>query len=291
MDSEIEQLNSPYKKELIDTNNDTKVALDKETGSKRLYSEIEDKDNLDDKKSPVLSKKACFSMKKLKQPFRSPLKVNSSVATKSLEVKKNYDVPKTIENSFIVEGNENVEPISTSHGSESATLISKASVKKTAFRSPLVSSKNITDPNISALYKRKLELERKIWEVDEHIKTIETAKMYENKDDSKLERLVDKWRLAAQQAATQLFAIVSEKIESVGGISAWYRQFEESKSILSEWDPPPKPEIEDTDYDREDSRNIEEAPQPEVFTMAIMLQKLNIPPELIGWDAESETWV
>lgn len=88
--------------------------------------------------------------------------------------------------------------------------------------------------------------------------------------------MVDKWRLAAQQAASQLFAIVSEKIESVGGINAWYRQFEESKSILSQWDLSPKPEIEDPDYDGEDSQNAQEKPQP---------------CELIGWDVESETWI
>ncbi|QSL65091.1 hypothetical protein MERGE_002396 [Pneumocystis wakefieldiae] len=291
MESKIERLNSPDQEESIDTNNDAEIVLDKEKGPKRLYGEIDDKDVLANTESPVLPKKTCLSMKKLKQPFRSPLKVNSSIPTTPIEAKKNYDTPKTSENSFIVEGDENVKPINTLHDSEGARLVSKVSVKKTAFRSPLVSSKNIKDPNISALYKKKLELERKIWEVDEHIKTIETAKMYENKDDSKLERLVDKWRLAAQQAASQLFAIVSEKIESVGGINAWYRQFEESKSILSQWDLSPKPEIEDPDYDGEDSQNAQEKPQPEVFTIEIMLQKLNIPCELIGWDVESETWI
>ncbi|KTW28805.1 hypothetical protein T552_01435 [Pneumocystis carinii B80] len=287
MESKIERLDSSCEKESIDTN----IVQEKQAGSKRLHSETEDKDSLNYKKSPVLLKKQCVSMKKLKQPFRSPLKVNSTITSEPLEVKNNCNIPRTLESSKIVEGSENIEPIAAPHDSEGSTLISKVSVKKTAFRSPLVSSKNIGDPDTIALYKKKMELERKIWEVDEQIKTIETAKMYENKDDCKLGRLVDKWRVAAQQAATQLFAVVSEKIESVGGISAWYRQFEESRSILLEWDQPPKPEIEDTDYDREDSQNNEEASQPEVFTMAIMLQKLNIPPELIGWDAESETWL
>lgn len=193
MESKIERLNSPDQEESIDTNNDAEIVLDKEKGPKRLYGEIDDKvgpifayksrrkhglmsqDVLANTESPVLPKKTCLSMKKLKQPFRSPLKVNSSIPTTPIEAKKNYDTPKTSENSFIVEGDENVKPINTLHDSEGARLVSKVSVKKTAFRSPLVSSKNIKDPNISALYKKKLELERKIWEVDEHIKTIETV--------------------------------------------------------------------------------------------------------------------
>lgn len=291
MNTEIEVLNSPEKKEQKDTNFDTDYTLSDESGVKRTFNEIADENTLDGSQSPVLSKKACLSSKKLKQPFRSPLKAGGNV-TKPLEVtKKEQDSPEKSINVLPSEENENSEPIITSNITPTrVTQISKTPTKKATFRSPLVSSKNITDPKINALYKRRLELERKIWETDEHIKTIETAKTYENKDDSKLEKLIDKWRLAAQQAAVQLFTIVSERIESVGGLNAWYKQFETSRSILSEWNPLPEPEKDEIEYNN-DISTTKETPQPDVFTMSMMLEKLNIPHNLIGWDAETETWL
>lgn len=111
------------------------------------------------------------------------------------------------------------------------------------------------------------------------------------KDDSKLEKLIDKWRLAAQQAAVQLFSIVSERIKLAGGVTAWYKQFEASRNTFSQWNSPPRPGTGDIEDDKQDLSSIEETPDSDVFTMKMMLEKLNIPPELIGWDPETETWL
>lgn len=174
METEITLLNSSEKKKSNDIDIDAEENIFDEIHVKRTFSDIEDT-IVYEPESPVLSKKAHLSIKKLKQPFRSPLKVNNSITKPSNTIKKDCDTPKTQEK-VSVEGDENCKP-STAFETVTpcTTLTSKTPVKKAVFRSPLVSSKNMTDPKMCELYKKKLELERKIWEVDERIKTIETA--------------------------------------------------------------------------------------------------------------------
>ncbi|KAG4305436.1 hypothetical protein PORY_000992 [Pneumocystis oryctolagi] len=290
MSTEMQLLNSPKKRILDDTDFGDDSSPSKELGVKRVFNEITNED-MEDESSPVLSKKASFISKKLKQPFRSPLKAGNNTI-KPLEFIQKDEKPDLIcSNNSSVEENENIEPATVSETTSTCTKSTpKKSVKKAVFRSPLVLKKSDMDPKIAALHKRKLELERKIWETDEHIKTLETAKMYENKDDTKLERLIEKWRTAAQQAASQLFTIVSERIEAAGGIVAWYKQFEISENVFSKWGYAENTELENEEQDKI-SPNTEETPKSEKFTMAMMLEKLNISPNLIGWDIETETWL
>ncbi|KAG5518774.1 hypothetical protein PMAC_002745 [Pneumocystis sp. 'macacae'] len=291
MNTEVEALNSSEKKDLNNINYDDNYSFSDEFGVKRTFTEITNESTTLKPSNSISSKKTCFVSKKLRQPFRSPLKANNTT-TKSIEtVKKNEKSLDFSENNPSFKENEDNDFKITCDITPTRIISTpKKSVKKTLFRSPLFPSKNITDPEINALHKKRLELERKIWETDERIKTIETAKMYENKDDNKLEMLIDKWRLAAQQAATQLFTIVSERIEAAGGITAWYKQFEISRNIFSEWDIP-NIESENLEQDKEYLTNAEDVPKSEEFTMTMMLEKLNISPNLIGWDIKTETWL
>ncbi|KAG4301987.1 hypothetical protein PCANB_002151 [Pneumocystis canis] len=256
-----------------------------ESGIKRFFNEeIIDENINDESLSPILSKKTCFISKKLKQPFKSPLKINGNHNNNHINISSSSS-------------SEMIKEISVNNISENSSPIKqyklsftpKKMIKKKIFRSPLV-HKNISDPKMNNLYKKQSELERKIWEMDERIKIIETAKMYENKDDSKLERLINKWREAAQQAAIQLFNTVSERIQAAGGIIAWYKQFETPRNFLFEWDPSLNSEIKDIEENK-DLLNNEKTSQSEEFTMTMMLEKLNIPFDLIKWDTETETWL
>ncbi|CCJ30081.1 unnamed protein product [Pneumocystis jirovecii] len=278
METEIEPLNSPEKNDLNDTNYNHDYSLSEEFGVKRTFTEIINEN--------------AYEKFRMIQPFRSPLKANNHTNKLLGTVKKDEKSSDSPERNISSKENENNKSKIISDTTDTHSISTpKKSVKKAVFRSPLFPSKNTVDPEINALHKRRLELERKIWEADERIKTIETAKIYENKDDNKLEMLIDKWRLAAQQAAAQLFTIVSERIEAAGGIVAWYKQFEISRNIFSEWDTTPNIDSENLEQDKEYLPNVEDTSKSEEFTMTMMLEKLNISPNLIGWDIKTETWL
>ncbi|CAD0115440.1 unnamed protein product [Aureobasidium uvarum] len=130
----------------------------------------------------------------------------------------------------------------------------------------------------------------------------------------RLLKLKEKWRKASQQAAEEVFCDFAEKIRDNGGYTAFLKQQSKPKSFFGDeqdtvdetneedWRDEEgdcltergkrqrRCEIEDRAKKHEEEEEEEEAEEEEELTLGSMLQVLNIPPEVIGWDPKTLAW-
>ncbi|EGP87885.1 uncharacterized protein MYCGRDRAFT_92417 [Zymoseptoria tritici IPO323] len=148
--------------------------------------------------------------------------------------------------------------------------------------------------------------------------------------DADLEALIDKWRLASQAIAEELFGTVKEKVCRMGGVAAWREAERSKRDRMKDWgaeDAVQDDDDADCEFDEEgeelpedeqeyrkamkrqareemqaaadppDEPPPEEAAAEDViqeedsFTMGTMLRSMRVELDLIGWDAEGERWV
>ncbi|KAG9555406.1 hypothetical protein KCU71_g12070, partial [Aureobasidium melanogenum] len=129
----------------------------------------------------------------------------------------------------------------------------------------------------------------------------------------RLATLEQKWRKASQQAAEEVFCSFSQSIKDNGGYTAFLKQrqsksknfFEDEQEMgdennEEEWRDEDgdcltergkrqrREEIEAKKHEKEAEVEAEE--EEEELTLGSMLQVLNIPPEIIGWDTKTQAW-
>ncbi|CAD0087942.1 unnamed protein product [Aureobasidium vineae] len=126
----------------------------------------------------------------------------------------------------------------------------------------------------------------------------------------RLLRLEEKWRKASQQAAEEVFCDFAEKIRDNGGYTAFLKQQSRPKSFFGD----EREEVDETNEedwrdeegdcltergkrqrrceieDRAKKHEEEEVEEEEELTLGSMLQVLNIPPDVIGWDTKTQAW-
>ncbi|KAG9520280.1 hypothetical protein KCV07_g4445, partial [Aureobasidium melanogenum] len=130
----------------------------------------------------------------------------------------------------------------------------------------------------------------------------------------RLVTLEQKWQKASQQAAEEVFCSFSQSIKDNGGYTAFLKQqqqqnkprnfFEDEQEVGDETN---EEDWRDEDGDcltergkRQRRGEIEakkhkeeagaEEEEEEELTLGSMLQVLNIPPEVIGWDTKTQAW-
>lgn len=132
----------------------------------------------------------------------------------------------------------------------------------------------------------------------------------------RLVRLEEKWRKASQQAAEEVFCSFSQNIKDNGGYTAFLKQQkskpkncfgdeqelvdngineedwrdEEGDCLTERGKRQRRGEIEDRARKQEADAEIEVEGEEEELTLGSMLQVLNIPPEIIGWDTKTQAW-
>lgn len=141
-----------------------------------------------------------------------------------------------------------------------------SATKSTPFRKQhtFTTSAKRTDPAELAAQKAVTALELQIKALRNEIDTLEQADHIINSTtDAELEALTDKWRLASQQAAEELFGTVKERVCRMGGVAAW-RESEQQKYERANGmgDFAPEPEVDD-DADCEFDSQGEELPEAE----------------------------
>ncbi|KAK3396356.1 hypothetical protein B0T20DRAFT_268946 [Sordaria brevicollis] len=142
--------------------------------------------------------------------------------------------------------------------------------------------------------------------------------------DAELKELVQKWKLASRQAAEDLFELIKGRVADMGGAKAWRetrrRQMEGFNSAWEEDDRPKggkkrreddeEREIADSDaasdddgfdddgglsYQRtgnnDDEKSVDDDCEDSGFTMLMMLQSLNIEPDVLGYDLNEDKWL
>ncbi|KAG9589883.1 hypothetical protein KCU77_g8829, partial [Aureobasidium melanogenum] len=127
----------------------------------------------------------------------------------------------------------------------------------------------------------------------------------------RLVTLEQKWRKASQQAAEEVFCSFSQSIKDNGGYTAFLKQqqskprnfFEDEQEVGDEDN---EEEWRDEDGDcltergkrqrrgeieaKKHQLETEAEEEEEELTLGSMLQVLNIPPEVIGWDSKTQAW-
>jgi len=125
-------------------------------------------------------------------------------------------------------------------------------------------SSRCTDPAELAAQKAITALELQIKAIRNEIDTLKQAdRILNSSTDAELAALADKWRLASQQAAEELFGGVKERVCRMGGVAAW-RESEKQKYERANRAGEFASELEaDDDADCEFDSQGEELPQEE----------------------------
>ncbi|MCJ1403937.1 hypothetical protein MMC11_007160 [Xylographa trunciseda] len=144
----------------------------------------------------------------------------------------------------------------------------------------------------------------------------QALKIESSAKDAELARLIALWRLAARQAAEEIFAGVRDRVNRMGGVGAWREREREGRERWGGgggggWDDGGERtglgEGEDEEEGVEERREREggeesdrvqerrrvegEAGEDEGFTMDMMLKSLNIELGVIGYDKEMQRWI
>ncbi|KAJ5385577.1 hypothetical protein N7517_003488 [Penicillium concentricum] len=242
----------------------------------------------------------------LSKPFKSPLRrppptstddtPSKSVASRSPDDTK---VPGTL--TIPVESNSIPNP-----PSPTATPVPPKRKRTLQLFSPFPSqSFQTSDPEILELQKQHREIQSK---VDALINRLEIATQAHNLEANpkyiEIPTLITKWRLASQDAADEVFVGAKERVNRMGGLSAWKEQSKrdatrwqfdeerrEQEHIDEEEGDADNCNVEDSSGHLLNKNNGEEESQDEEFTMKSMLKSLHVDPKLIGYDTKAQRWI
>ncbi|KAK3627545.1 hypothetical protein LTR56_019129 [Elasticomyces elasticus] len=151
---------------------------------------------------------------------RQPLKDNSNALNFTY-------TPSTLAHTIQSCYDDTTDPPSSPARPAPATKPTPSRKPQRAFTSSI--KRNSKDPAEVAAQKALSGLERRIRDVKTDIDILEQSHQITNSStDDELATLAEKWRLASQQAAEELFGVVKERVCRMGGVAAW-RESEKKK--------------------------------------------------------------
>lgn len=210
---------------------------------------------------PLKRRRLNESLSTLSKPFVSPLK---SSKTDPLPLKQNNNA-----------ANLPYQPSVHAHTQKAVPSITTASLKhKPSYFTPVKStpirkqatfttfSKHI-DPAEAGAQKALTSLELQVRTVRNEIETLtQAAQLTNSTTDAGLEELAQKWKVAAQTAAEELFSTVKERVCHMDGVAAW-RETEKQKYGRDNGFCYFNEEVESNDADCEFDSQGEELPEEE----------------------------
>ncbi|KAF8268282.1 hypothetical protein EI94DRAFT_1728200 [Lactarius quietus] len=208
-----------------------------------------------------------LSRKKLAAPFRSPLPAKSKVITPVPQV----EVPRE---QIVKEPQVKLDAAPSLVCPKAQKNLVRTSRAAAQFRSPLVKTLEHEPRPLVLPSQATMSLERKLTLLRRAVK------IKRDRDESHLERLAIKWRDAAREAAYELWSIVRDLSTEGGEVRSntrdagwgWEERDGHGTTIAN-------------DVEHEECG----APQ-ENNTLGVMLRKLGIAPETLGWNDEGETF-
>ncbi|KAI9466793.1 hypothetical protein BJY52DRAFT_20044 [Lactarius psammicola] len=210
-----------------------------------------------------------LSRKKLAAPFRSPLTAKSITAKVVTPVSQG-EVP---QEQIIKELQAKYKAVPDSvHFTAQKTLV-RSSRAAAQFRSPLVKTLEHGPRPLVLPSQTTMTLERKLTFLRRAVK------IKRDGDESHLERLAMKWRDAAREAAYELWSIVRD-LSTEGG------EVRSGSSDATGWG-----WEEHGTVSVGNNAEDEECEAQQENTLGVMLRKLGIAPETLGWNDEEETFV
>ena len=222
--------------------------------------------------SPLPSKRRKLNdaAEKLRKPFVSPMRSRKPVQPPTNSPLVN-NVNKTVGAVTAYTPSTLAHTIQLPLSVLSTELAPPVSVKRTTLTTPqrrtilpqTSRSKN-ADPEERTIQKANSALELQIRRVQNELDILKQAETLSNSTtDADLEELREKWRLASQYAAEELFGTVKERVCRMGGVAAW-REMEKKKHDRSHGlGDFAEPEMVDDDADCEFDSQGEELPEDE----------------------------
>lgn len=209
-----------------------------------------------------------LSRKKLAAPFRSPLPAKS-ITAKVVTPVSQEKVPR--EHIFKEPEVKREASPKLIHPAAQKNLV-RTSRAAAQFRSPLAKTMEHEPRPLILPSQATMALERKLTLLRRAIK------IKRDGDESHLERLAAKWRDAAREAAYELWGIVRDVSTEGGEVRSnsgggWGWEERDGQGAVAK-------DVED-----------EECGVQRENTLGVMLRKLGIAPETLGWDNEGETFV
>lgn len=199
----------------------------------------------------------------LKKPFVSPLKRTTPAATpprtKGDENGALQSVPSALAHTISCDAQ-----VGTTTSRKPNVAPQTNQVRSTPVR-PARSVASSRDPAEVAAQRAITSLELQIRTIRNEIDTLtQASRLNSSSTDADLENLADKWRLATQSAAEEVFGTVKEKVCRMGGVQAW-RDSERRKSERQmEWQTRDQTADDDDDADCEFDENGDDLPEDEV---------------------------
>ncbi|MCJ1415465.1 hypothetical protein MMC32_001797 [Xylographa parallela] len=181
--------------------------------------------------------------------------------------------------------------------------------------SPTSTSPTSTSISLPALLSRHTSLTmthtRLLSTLDTHTQAL---KIESSAKDAELARLIALWRLAARQAAEEIFAGVRDRVNRMGGVGAWREREREGRERWGGgggWDDGGEKREgggeegeeegveerrereggEESDRREERVRREGKERDDDGFTMDMMLKSLSIELGVIGYDKEMQRWI
>jgi hypothetical protein len=220
-----------------------------------------------------------LSRKKLAAPFRSPLqnRMASTLPTTPTVLVEDDKQKQTVGGSRAeYQTNPTSAKAAPAGAQRPIQTIVRSSRAAAQFRSPLVkvpvhASRPLVLPNQAIMdLERKLTILRR------------AVKIKRDGDEGHLERLAKKWRDAGREAAYELWGIVRDLSTEGGEIRG------NSNNTGWGWDD--KGEHGRSGEERQDAEEGGQA-EKQKSTLGVMLRKLGIAPETLGWNDEEEAFV
>ncbi|CCU81500.1 DNA repair protein Dds20/Mei5 [Blumeria hordei DH14] len=269
--------------------------------------------------------------KTLSKPFRSPFKpqiLSPDASSLSSNPVSRYDANDEVSPNNITSAGSNLITKNQSLRSISSSNTKLGRRFKPMISSPLSSTSLLkNDHDIAPLLQNQRKLENQLKDLKKDLEVAEQAKKIEQESykknpegeiDGELNELITRWTLASRQAAEELYCIVKDRVNSMGGPRAWKemekRRLEnfstwdeevqakdidsdgeknsdcEKRDIYAEYSIDPETENEKSQKDKNFNASTEFPGEEDDFTMAMMLRTMNIDLNTIGYDCQQQRW-
>lgn len=216
--------------------------------------------------SPLPSKRRRLndSLSTLSKPFVSPLRTSRTSKPERVPLQQNHNAANLLyQPSVLAHTIQAIPSFPTTSTISKPTSFTPAKSTPARKQPPFSTSAKRTDPAEHAAQKALTALELQIRAVRNEIDTLTQAtQLTTSTTDTDLEDLAQKWKLAAQTAAEELFGTVKERVCRMGGVAAW-RESEKKKYEKSNGWGEFKEEVESDDADCEFDSQGEELPEEE----------------------------
>ncbi len=215
--------------------------------------------------SPLAAKRRKLNetTRTLARPFVSPLKLSKSdtAPLKPAHNAANLHAyrPSTLAHTTNISTSPDDQPKASTYSIK--TPVRPAPIRKTAAFT--TSTGRGRDPAEVAAQRAVTALELQIRNVRNEIDTLnQAADLNSSTTDAELEEVTQKWRIATQTAAEELFGTVKERVCRMGGVQAWKDSEKQKVEKRNEWSSRDEG-AEDDDADCEFDENGEELPEEE----------------------------